>query len=80
MTLTNGSKVHSRRDRKERFKLVTGTGGFNRGWDEGVMWRKGGGRRKLVIPSDLAYGDRGMPPTIPAKATLVFDVELLGIK
>lgn len=64
---------------KKPFDFTIGEGGVIKGWDEGVPGMKVGGKRKLTIPSKLAYGDKGSPPKIPAKATLVFDIELLGI-
>ncbi len=77
--LMDGTKFDSSLDRGEPFKFPLGAGHVIRGWDEGVAGMKVGGKRELVIPSDLAYGDRGMPPDIPPKATLKFEVELLGI-
>ena len=79
-TLTNGSKFDSSRDRNEPFDFQLGAGMVIKGWDQGVAGMKVGGRRKLTIPSDLAYGDRGMSSVIPPKATLLFDIELLSIK
>ncbi len=78
--LTNGTKFDSSRDRGQPFQFTLGRGEVIKGWDEGVASMKVGGRRKLTIPSDLGYGPRGMPPVIPSNATLVFDVELLGIQ
>jgi FKBP-type peptidyl-prolyl cis-trans isomerase len=78
-TLTDGSKFDSSRDRGKGFSFNLGAGEVIRGWDQGVAGMKVGGQRKLTIPPDLAYGERGMPPVIPARATLVFEVELLSI-
>ena len=64
---------------REPFKFTLGKGEVIKGWDEGVAGKKVGGKRKLTIPSRLGSGDTGSPPKIPAKATLLFDVELLGI-
>jgi len=64
---------------KEPFGFTIGAGSVIKGWDEGVVGMKVGGKRKLTIPSRLAYGDAGSPPKIPPKATLVFDIELLSI-
>ncbi len=64
--------------RKEPFQFKLGQGQVIKGWDQGVIGMKVGGRRELVIPSELAYGKTGSPPTIPANAPLVFVVDLLG--
>ena len=64
---------------KDPFKFTLGKGEVIKGWDQGVVGMKVGGKRKLTIPSKLGYGDTGSPPKIPAKATLVFEVELLGV-
>jgi FKBP-type peptidyl-prolyl cis-trans isomerase len=78
--LTDGTKFDSSRDRGEPFSFPIGAGQVIPGWDEGVAGMKVGGRRKLVIPANLGYGDMGAPPVIPPGATLVFDVELLDLK
>lgn len=79
-TLENGQKFDSSRDRGTPFSFTLGAGQVIRGWDLGVLGMKVGEKRKLTIPSDLAYGDAGTPGgPIPPKATLIFEVELLGI-
>jgi hypothetical protein len=64
---------------KKPFDFQIGKGGVIKGWDLGVVGMKVGGKRKLTIPSKLAYGDGGSPPKIPGKSTLVFDIELLSV-
>ncbi len=78
-TLEDGIKFDSSYDRGQPFEFVLGTGGVIKGWDLGVLGMKAGGKRKLVIPSDLAYGDRSPSPLIPPNSTLVFEVELLEV-
>lgn len=78
--LTNGKKFDSSHDRKEPFTFNLGAGRVIKGWDEGVAGMKVGGKRKLMIPANLAYGDRSPSPDIPPNSDLVFEVELLRIK
>jgi FKBP-type peptidyl-prolyl cis-trans isomerase len=79
-TLMNGTKFDSSRDRNDPFTFKLGAGQVIKGWDQGVVGMKVGGKRKLVIPADLGYGERGSPPTIPPGAALKFDIELLDVK
>ncbi len=78
-TLQNGQEFDSSRRRGEPFEFTVGAGQVIKGWDEGVVGMKVGGQRILVIPSDMAYGDKGIGP-IPGGATLVFSIELLEVK
>ncbi|MCS6899056.1 MAG: FKBP-type peptidyl-prolyl cis-trans isomerase [Myxococcales bacterium] len=79
-TLKNGTKFDSSRDKNEPFEFTIGKGMVIKGWDQGVVGMKVGGKRKLTIPHELGYGERGSPPKIPGKATLLFDIELLEVK
>ncbi len=74
-----GSKFDSSKDRGQPFKFPLGGGQVIRGWDEGVAGMKIGGTRRLVIPADLGYGARGAGGVIPPNATLLFEVDLLGV-
>ncbi|MBV9183109.1 MAG: FKBP-type peptidyl-prolyl cis-trans isomerase [Acidobacteria bacterium] len=78
--LTNGKKFDSSVDAGRPFSFTLGGGEVIKGWDEGVAGMKVGGKRQLKIPSDLAYGSRGAGGVIPPNATLIFDVQLLGVE
>jgi FKBP-type peptidyl-prolyl cis-trans isomerase len=78
--LKNGTKFDSSHDRKQPFSFVIGVDSVIQGWHQGVAGMKVGGKRRLIIPNDLAYGPNGRPPVIPPNATLIFDVELLGVE
>ena len=78
-TLENGTKFDSSVDKGQPYPFRIGTGGVIKGWDEGVMTMKVGGKRRLIVPAKLGYGAAGRPPTIPPNATLIFEVELLSV-
>jgi len=78
--LEDGTKFDSSVDRGQTFDFVIGQGQVIKGWDEGVGTMKVGGKRELIIPPDLAYGDRGAGSVIPPGATLKFEVELIGLR
>ena len=77
--LVNGEKFDSSLDRNRTFEFPLGGGGVIKGWDQGVAGMKVGGVRKLIVPPGLGYGSRGIGP-IPPDATLIFEVELVGVK
>ncbi|MSQ29000.1 MAG: FKBP-type peptidyl-prolyl cis-trans isomerase [Dehalococcoidia bacterium] len=78
--LATGQKFDSSRDRNQPFTFTLGRSQVIAGWDEGVASMKVGGKRRLIVPPALGYGARGSPGAIPPNATLIFDVELLGIR
>ena len=79
-TLVDGTKFDSSYDRNQPFTFDLGAGEVIKGWDQGIVGMKVGGKRKLTIPSDLGYGPGGAPPVIPPNATLIFEVELLKVE
>ncbi|MGD9765357.1 MAG: FKBP-type peptidyl-prolyl cis-trans isomerase [Candidatus Binatia bacterium] len=77
--LEDGTKFDSTFDRKRPFGFPVGSGQVIRGWDEGVRTMRPGGKRRLLVPPELAYGEKGFSRIIPANAKLTFDIELLRI-
>lgn len=79
-TLTDGKEFDSSHKRNKPFEFELGKGNVIKGWDQGVVGMKVGGKRKLTIPPSLGYGERGSPPVIPPNSTLVFEIELVEVK
>jgi len=79
-TLEDGTKFDSSYDRDQPFAFILGGGMVIKGWDIGIAGMKVGGKRKLIIPPDLAYGDREVSALIPASSTLYFDIELVAVQ
>jgi hypothetical protein len=79
-TLENGTKFDSSVDKGQPYTFKIGTGVVIKGWDEGIMTMKVGGKRRLIVPSALGYAAAGRAPLIPPNATLIFEVELLGVR
>jgi FKBP-type peptidyl-prolyl cis-trans isomerase len=79
-TLADGKEFDSSRKHGQPFEFKLGAGRVIKGWDQGVVGMKPGGKRKLVIPPSLGYGPMGSPPVIPPNATLTFEIELVSIK
>jgi len=77
--LADGTQFDSSRSRRDPLDFHLGAGDVIKGWDQGLPGMKVGGKRRLNIPPELAYGDKGLAGVIPPKATLVFEVELLNI-
>ncbi|MCF7906917.1 FKBP-type peptidyl-prolyl cis-trans isomerase [Patescibacteria group bacterium] len=77
-TLTDGTKFDSSLDRGETFVFTVGADQVIPGWEQGVLGMKLGEKRKLIIPSSLAYGEQGIPGVIPPQATLIFEVDLVS--
>jgi len=78
-TLVDGTKFESSRDRNQPYTFQIGAGRVIKGWDEGIMTMKVGGKRRLIIPANLGYGAIGQLPKIPPNATLIFEIELMGV-
>jgi peptidylprolyl isomerase len=79
-TLADGTKFDSSYDRNQPITFQLGVGQVIKGWDEGIALLKEGGKAKLIIPYQLAYGEAGRPPVIPARATLIFETELVSVQ
>ncbi len=78
--LSDGTKFDSSLDRGEPFEFIIGAGRVIKGWDEGVLGMRVHGKRRLIIPPELAYGEEGWPPMVPPNAEVTFDIELLAFK
>ncbi|MCH4247321.1 FKBP-type peptidyl-prolyl cis-trans isomerase [Acinetobacter populi] len=77
--LNDGTKFDSSHDRGQLFQCVIGTGRVIKGWDQGIMGMKVGGKRKLIVPAHLAYGERQIGQMIPANSDLIFEIELFEV-
>lgn len=77
--LMDGKKFDSSKDRYQPYSFIVGSGTTLGGWEEGVLTMKVGGKRKLIVPSGLAYGERGVQGAVPPNATVVFEIDLLSI-